>query len=48
MEKIGQILRSQKETLKKLGKETEQAAEVEKQMKEVIELLQVRKRRGNM
>lgn len=48
MEKIGQILRSQKETLKKLGIQTEQAAEVKKQMKEVTELLQVRKCRGNM
>lgn len=48
MEKIGQILLSQEESLQKLGIQTEQAAGVEKQMKEAIESLQVRKRRGNM
>lgn len=48
MEKIDQILLSQEETLQKLGIQTEQAAEVEKQMKEVIVSLQVRKCRGNM
>lgn len=45
--KISQTLRSHEETLQKLGRDTEQAAEVEKQMKEVIQLLQVRKH-GNM
>lgn len=48
MEKIEKILLSQEETLQNLGIQTEQGAEVEKQMKEVIVLLQVRKRRGNM
>ncbi|XP_034566391.1 uncharacterized protein si:dkey-114l24.2 [Notolabrus celidotus] len=38
--KIWQTLRSHGETLQKLGRQTEEAAEVEKQMKEVIHLLQ--------
>ncbi|XP_054464169.1 uncharacterized protein angptl8 [Anoplopoma fimbria] len=38
--KISQTLRSHEGTLQKLGRETEQAAEVEKQIKEVIQLLQ--------
>lgn len=38
--KISQTLRSHGDTLQKLGKQTEEAAEVEKQMKEVIHLLQ--------
>ncbi|XP_044036540.1 uncharacterized protein angptl8 [Siniperca chuatsi] len=38
--KISQALKSHEETLQKLGRQTEQAAEVEKQMKEVIQLLQ--------
>ncbi|XP_067333076.1 angiopoietin-like protein 8 [Channa argus] len=38
--KIGQALKNHEGTLQKLGKQTEQAAEVEKQIKEVIELLQ--------
>ncbi|XP_041854201.1 uncharacterized protein angptl8 [Melanotaenia boesemani] len=41
MEKIQQILKSREGTLQKLGTEAEQAAEVEKQIKEVIQLLQV-------
>lgn len=44
--KISQTLRSHGETLQKLGRLTEEAAEVEKQMKEVIHLLQVRKHRS--
>lgn len=40
MNKIIQTLKSHEETLKKLGRQTEQASEVEKQMKEVIQLLQ--------
>lgn len=43
MAKISQTLKSHEGTLQKLGKETAQAAEVEKQMREVIQLLQVRK-----
>ncbi|XP_040014919.1 uncharacterized protein angptl8 isoform X2 [Xiphias gladius] len=38
--KISQTLKSHDRTLQKLGKQTEQAFEVEKQMKEVIQLLQ--------
>lgn len=38
--KISQTLESHEGTLQKLGEETEQAVEVEKQMKEVIQLLQ--------
>ncbi|XP_068434379.1 angiopoietin-like protein 8 [Clinocottus analis] len=38
--RISQTLRSHEGTLRKLGRETEQAAEVEKQIKEVIQLLQ--------
>lgn len=41
--KIHQTLRSHEGTLQNLGRETEHAARVEKQMKEVIQLLQVRK-----
>lgn len=41
--KISQTLRSHGETLQTLGRLTEEAAEVEKQMKKVIHLLQVRK-----
>lgn len=41
--KITQTLRSHEGILQQLGKQTEQAAEVEKQIKEVIHLLQVRK-----
>lgn len=41
--KISQTLKNHEGTLHKLGKQTQQAAEVEKQIKEVIELLQVRK-----
>lgn len=41
--RISQTLKSHEATLQDLGRETEQAAEVEKQIKEVIELLQVRK-----
>ncbi|GAA6218104.1 uncharacterized protein LOC108902967 isoform X2 [Lates japonicus] len=38
--KISQALKSHEGTLQKLGEQTEQAAEVERQMKEVIQLLQ--------
>ncbi|XP_069381753.1 angiopoietin-like protein 8 [Paralichthys olivaceus] len=38
--KISQVLMSHEGTLQMLGKQTEQAAEVEKQMKDVIQLLQ--------
>lgn len=41
--KISQTLKSHEGTLQRLGRQTEQAAEVEKQIKEVIQLLQVRK-----
>lgn len=44
--KISQTLRSHEGTIQKLGRQTEQAAEVEKQIKEVIQLLQVRKHRN--
>lgn len=42
--KISQALKNHEGTLQKLGKQTEQAADVEKQMKEAIQLLQVRKK----
>ncbi len=42
IDKISQTLKSHEGTLQKLGRETEQAAEVERQMKGVIQLLQVR------
>ncbi|XP_070778884.1 angiopoietin-like protein 8 [Enoplosus armatus] len=38
--KISQALKSHEGTLQKLGRQTEQAAQVEKQMKEVMHLLQ--------
>lgn len=41
--KISKTLKSHEGTLQRLGRQTEQAAEVEKQIKEVIQLLQVRK-----
>lgn len=41
--KISQTLSGHEGALQKLGRQTEEAAEVEKQMKEVIQLLQVRK-----
>lgn len=44
--KISQTLMSHESTLQKLGRQTEEAAEVEKQMKEVIRLLQVRTHRN--
>ncbi|KAM6913885.1 angiopoietin-like protein 8 [Lycodopsis pacificus] len=40
IDKISQTLRRLEGTLQELGRETEQAAEVEKQIKEVIQLLQ--------
>jgi len=40
---ISQTVRRHEGTLHKLGRETEQAAEVEKQIEEVMHLLQVRK-----
>lgn len=43
--KISQTLKNHEGTLQKLGKQAEQAAEMEKQIKEVIELLQVRKQK---
>lgn len=44
--KISKTLRSHEEALQNLGKQTEQSAEVEKQIKEVIQFLQVRKHRN--
>ena len=44
--KISQTLKSHEGTLQRLGEQTEQAAEVEKKMKEVIKLLQVRKHKN--
>ena len=44
--KIRQTLKRHEGTLLKLGKQAEQAAEVEKQINEVIPLLQVRKHRN--
>lgn len=44
--KISQTLTRHEGTLQKLGGQTEEAAEVEKQMKEVIRLLQVRTHRN--
>lgn len=41
--KISQTLKNHESILQQLEKQTEQAAEVEKQIKEVIQLLQVRK-----
>lgn len=41
--KISQTLSSREDTLRQLGEQTEQAAEVENQIKGVIRLLQVRK-----
>lgn len=46
IEKIQQTLKSHEGTLQKLQKQTELVAEEEKQIKEVIELLQVRKHRN--
>lgn len=46
IEKIKQSLKSHEGTLQKLGKETEQAAEVERQIKESVQLLQVREHRN--
>ncbi|XP_065820822.1 puff II/9-2 protein [Labrus bergylta] len=40
IDKISQKMKRHEQTLKKLGRQTEQAAEVEEQMKEVIQLLQ--------
>lgn len=42
IERINRALKNHEGTLQKLGKQAELAAEVEKQMKEVIQLLQVR------
>lgn len=44
--KINQALKSHEGTLQRLGEQTEHAAEVEKQIKELIQLLQVRKHRN--
>ena len=41
--KISKALKSHEGTLQMLGKQTEQAAELEKEMKDVIQLLQVKK-----
>lgn len=43
--KVSRALKSHEGTLQYLGRETEQAAEVEKQIKQVIQWLQVRKHR---
>lgn len=48
MKKIGQILRRQEEALRQLGAQTEQAAEVEKEMKEALHRIQVREDGGKM
>ncbi|XP_037834542.1 uncharacterized protein si:dkey-114l24.2 [Kryptolebias marmoratus] len=40
MKKISQTLKAHEDTLQKLGKQTEQAAETEQQIKEVVQLLQ--------
>lgn len=48
MEKIGQILRRQEETLQTLGTQAEQAAEVGKEMEEVLHRIQVREYGGDM
>lgn len=44
--KISQTLRGHEGTLQKLERQTEEAAVVEKQMKEVLRLIQVRKPRN--
>lgn len=44
--KISQTLKTHEGALQQLGKQTEEAAEVEKQIKQVIQLLQVRKYRN--
>uniref|UniRef100_A0A3B5ME73 Uncharacterized protein n=1 Tax=Xiphophorus couchianus TaxID=32473 RepID=A0A3B5ME73_9TELE len=41
MERISKTLKSREETLQQLGQQTEQAAEVEQQIKVVVQLLQV-------
>lgn len=41
MKKISNALRAHEDALQKLGKQTEQAAETERQIKEVVQLLQV-------
>lgn len=41
IERISKTLKSHEETLQRLGKQAEQAAEVERQIKEVVQLLQV-------
>lgn len=43
VKRISQILQRQEETLQKLGTQAEQAAEVEKEMKEELQTIQVRK-----
>lgn len=43
--RIGKVLKTHEGTLQKLGEQTEQAAEAEKQIKEAVELLQVRKQK---
>lgn len=43
--KISQALQKHEGALQRLGKQTEQAAEMEKQMKEAIALLQVRQKK---
>lgn len=48
VEKVGQILRRQEELLRQLGAQTEQAAEVEKEMKEALSNIQVRENGGKM
>lgn len=48
MEKIGQVLRRQEETLQTLGAQAEQAAEAGKEMEEVLHRIQVRDGGGDM
>lgn len=45
MKKISTTLKAHEDTLQKLGQQTEQAAETEQQIKEVVQLLQVGKNR---
>lgn len=44
--RISKVLKTHEGTLQKLGEQTEQAAEAEKQIKEAVELLQVRKQKN--
>lgn len=48
MKTIGQILRRQEEALRRLGAQTERAAEVEEEVKEALRGIQVREDGGKM